>query len=192
MIHPGNRARRRNPGFTLVEMMIVLVIVSIMTMLILPEMRGTYEEAMLRSNARKISNAFRTAYSSAVMSHQQHRVRIDPTDAQLTVETRTNDPENPYTPLKKFEREISQLHKTIAIRYHEPRPQLGDLPPEAEENNRSPVSQQRPPGVFLFNPDGTCEGQDIELRDRDGVGLLIRLNGVTSRVRFEPLERQER
>ena len=187
----GNRTRHRSQGFTLVEMMIVLVIASLMTLLILPEMRGTYEEALLRSNARKISNAFRSAYSAAVITHQQHRVRIDPSDAHLTVEARTNDPENPYIPLKKFERDMSQLHPSIAIRYHEPPPAPGTDGVPIDNSNQSNKLQQGPPGVFLFNPDGTCEGQDIELRDRDGVGLLIRLNAVTSRVRFKPLEKTQ-
>jgi prepilin-type N-terminal cleavage/methylation domain-containing protein len=184
------RASRRSRGFTLVELMIVLVIASIMTLLMLPEMRGTYEEALLRANARKIANAFRSAYSSAVITHRQHRVRIDPSNAALVVESRNSEGEIPFTPLKEFEREMSQLHKTIALRFHPPKPAFtGETDGPQAPLPTTSSGQDLPEGTFLFHADGTCEGQDIEIRDRMGFGLLIHLNPVTSRVRFDPLER---
>ncbi len=191
MIQRSSSGYHIRQGFTLVEMMIVLAIVSIMVLLMLPEMQGTYEEAQLRSNARKVANAFRTAYSGAVITHRQHRVSLDPSDAKIIVEARSEDSETPFIPLKEFEREISQLHKNVAVRFHPRQPSFPDADGGDQASLPEPEGKRLPDGVFLFHPDGTCEGQDIELRDRMGFGLMIQLNTITSRVKFHPMERIE-
>ncbi|MDC0325313.1 prepilin-type N-terminal cleavage/methylation domain-containing protein [bacterium] len=179
----------RDRGFTLVEMMIVLVIISIMTVLMIPEMKGSYEEALLRSNARKMGAAFKAAYSRSITTQKQHRVRIDPEESKLFVEERSAESETPYMPIKQFDRKISQLHPNVSIHFHEAKPgftgQEDGVGAEAMDSNPKEI----PDGVFLFYPNGTSEGKDIELRDRMGFGLMVRLNPITSRVRFENLER---
>lgn len=181
----------RYRGFTLIEMMIVLVIVSIMTVLMIPEMKGSYEEALLRSNARKMSSAFKAAYSRAITTHKLHRVRIDPESSKLMIEERSAEPETPYIPLKQFDRKTSQLHPNVGIRFHEPLPAFSVDEAGMEQETSRQVSKNVPDGVFLFHPNGTCEGKDIELRDRMGFGLLIRIDAITCRVRFENLERNQ-
>src|SRR5690242_12073923 len=58
-----NNGCRACSAFTLLEIMVVLVLIGILTALILPEMRGTYEDALLRSTSRQLVNAFNLAYS---------------------------------------------------------------------------------------------------------------------------------
>src|SRR5262249_50314579 len=43
----------RTYAFTLVEMMVVVVLIAILTAMIIPEMKGTYEDAFLRSTSRE-------------------------------------------------------------------------------------------------------------------------------------------
>ena len=57
--------------------MVVLVLIGIMAALIIPEMKGTFEDALLRSTARKLVSAFNLAASQAVTVNQLHRVRLD-------------------------------------------------------------------------------------------------------------------
>jgi prepilin-type N-terminal cleavage/methylation domain-containing protein len=45
---------RGRAGFTLLELMVVCVVIGVMTAMILPEMRGTLEEARLRSSGRGV------------------------------------------------------------------------------------------------------------------------------------------
>ena len=68
---PGRR------GFTLIELMVVIVLIAIMTAMILPEMRGTFEEALLRSEARKLADVFSLANSRAIALNQAQRVQLD-------------------------------------------------------------------------------------------------------------------
>src|SRR6266446_1993484 len=66
----------RGSGFTLMEIMVVLVLLAIMAAVIIPEMKGSFEDALLRSNARKLADVFNLAYSRAVSLNQLHRVRF--------------------------------------------------------------------------------------------------------------------
>ena len=189
MIGPRTIRIVKCQGFTLMEMMIVMVIASIMTVLMIPEMKGSYEEALLRSNARKLGAAFKAAYSGAITTHKQHRVRINQEDSKLIVEVRTAEIDAPYMPLKQFDRRTSQLHPSVSLRFHKPKSDFNgqDLPPVPATNLENDEDHAK--GIFLFQPDGTCKGSDIELRDRMGFGLLVHLNAITSRVQFNPLER---
>src|SRR5436190_209940 len=72
---PGNVNRARR-GFTLIELMVVVVLIGIVTAVIIPEMKGTYEDALLRSTSRELVNTFKLAYSRAVTLNQIHRVRL--------------------------------------------------------------------------------------------------------------------
>src|SRR4051794_18768993 len=73
-------------GFTLIELMVVIVLIGIMTALILPEMRGTFEDALLRSSARQIADACSLANSRAITLNQEHRVRVDGGSGRFQIE----------------------------------------------------------------------------------------------------------
>src|SRR3989449_10237100 len=76
-------------AFTLVEIMVVVVLIGIMTAMIIPEMRGTYEDALLRSTSRELVNVFNLAYSRAVTLNQIHRVRLMEISGRYVTEART-------------------------------------------------------------------------------------------------------
>ena len=44
--------------------------------------------------------------------------------------------------------------------------------------------------AFHFYPDGTASAREIELRDRDGFGVLLRIHPTTARVDLVDLERR--
>ena len=53
-------------AFTLIEMMVVVLLISVLTALIIPEMKGTFEDALLRTTSRQLLDAFALASSRAV------------------------------------------------------------------------------------------------------------------------------
>src|SRR5208283_5216302 len=64
-------------GFTLVELLVVVVIISIMSVAIIAEMHGTFQDALLRSTGRELAGAFNLASSRAISINRPHRVRLD-------------------------------------------------------------------------------------------------------------------
>src|SRR5206468_1215469 len=87
------RKRGSAGAFTLVEMMVVLILIGIMTAVILPEMKGTYGDAVLRSTARDFVNVCSIASSRAISLNQLHRLRLDTKNGQYFIERRVGEGE---------------------------------------------------------------------------------------------------
>ena len=73
--NPNNGGNPR--GFTLVEMLVVVVIISIMSVAIVAEMHGTFQDALLRSTSRELAGACSVASSRAITVNRPHRLRLD-------------------------------------------------------------------------------------------------------------------
>ena len=69
-MRPELSSRRNRAGFTLIELMVVITIIGIVTAVMIPEMKGSYQDALLRSTSRELINAFDLAYSRAVSLNQ--------------------------------------------------------------------------------------------------------------------------
>ena len=57
-----------------------------MTAMILPEMKGTYEDALLRSTSRELVSVCGLAASHAVSVNQAHRLRLDRKTGRYSIE----------------------------------------------------------------------------------------------------------
>src|SRR6266496_3350704 len=91
---PICRAQRaRNRGFSLVELIVVLMLIAIMMAMILPEMRGTFGDALLRATARKLVDVVNLASSRAITLNQVHRVWLDRKHTHYHVEGTTRQEE---------------------------------------------------------------------------------------------------
>src|ERR1017187_6573466 len=108
-------------AFTLIEMMTVLVLIGIMTAMIIPEMKGTFEDALLRSTSRDLVNVFELSSSRAISLNQLHRVRLDTTTGHYLVERQAPDgaPEK-FIPLKDVSGCTGELDKRIAVEIRRP------------------------------------------------------------------------
>jgi len=165
-------------GFTLIELMVVIIIIGIMTALMIPEMEGSFQDALLRSTSRELINVFDLAYSRAVSLNQLRRVRLDEETGRYLVEKQViENGREEFVPADDVPGGKGQLDSRIAVAFHQP----GDLSPEA--NSEPQISENDLSGVAIaFYPDGTADGGDITLRDREGFRLLLHINPVTARV----------
>ena len=41
------------PGFSLIELMVVIILIGVMAAMIVPEMKGSYEDVLLRATSRR-------------------------------------------------------------------------------------------------------------------------------------------
>jgi type II secretion system protein H len=166
-------------AFSLVEIMVVLVLMGILTAMIIPEMRGTFEDALLRSASRELVSVFELASSRAVSLNQSLRVRLDTADGRYQIERLVRDgAREDFVPLTGVAGTAGRLDQRISVEVR-----------GAGGSEREPQT----PGhgtAIVFNPDGTADAAMILLQDRAGFRLGLRVNPITSRVSLLEFERQ--
>jgi type II secretion system protein H len=179
-------------GFSLVELMVVLVLIGIMTAMIVPEMKGTYEDALLRATSRRLVDVFHLAYSRAVSLNQTHRVRFDRISGRYFVESAVQPGAHPggFARARDIPGGEGELDRRISVEF---RKQDELTPAPADQEPAAPADEEmnfRTREGIAFYADGTADGGEVRLRDRDGFRLALRINPVTARVQIVELERQ--
>jgi prepilin-type N-terminal cleavage/methylation domain-containing protein len=156
----------RTRGFTLIELMVVLVIISILTAVIVEEMSGTMHDALLRSASRQLIAEFALASSRAISLNRTHEFRIDRKTGNFHLEIRHH---NEFVPVKSLTDSEGSIDSRIHFQI------LGDGPEDA----------------IAFHSDGTADERAVELRDPEGFGLTLHINPITSRIDVRELEHKE-
>ena len=152
----------------------MVVLIAIMTALILPEMRGTLDDAVLRKCGRQLIAVCNLAHSRAITRNEIHRVRLDPQRGEYTLEVKTGGKFQPLQDSREAKGAWSQ-RVTAQLR----RPQAGDEPLENADHAAEAIA---------FYADGTADDAEILLRDRAGFRLLLQVNPVTARVAIYNME----
>jgi prepilin-type N-terminal cleavage/methylation domain-containing protein len=183
----------RTSAFTLIELVIVLVLISIMTAMIIPEMKGTFEGELLRGTSRTLANGLGLAYSQSVSLNQQHRLIIDQERNRYRIErlARNEEEGSGYVQVKGVPGAEAELDGRIRIEFREP-----GITPDDEARESAPViddqtmGEKTPRNSITFYPDGRAQKLEIWLRDRTGFGLALKVNPITSRVSVTQIERE--
>ncbi len=171
--------------------MVVIVIIGIITAVTLPEMKGTFEEALLRSSGRRMAAALKMAHSQAVTQHTKYRVRVEPGTGKYWIEARLESDGvqtafQPVPTVRGSEGTIDPRIQVLLTRGSE-----GDEEDDTRGGGRSQAAIPPEQDSLYFYPDGTSDPGQILLRDREGITLRMRLHPSTSRVRFMTPERRE-
>jgi type II secretion system protein H len=188
----GKKMRRsrnnggRRLGFTLVEMLVVVAIISIMSVAIVAEMHGTFQDALLRSTSRELAGAFNLASSRAISINRPHRIRLDRVAHRFVLE-RSARGGTEFHPARDVPGNSGTLDSRITIQILAPgvnAPDDAGQEPSVDSGNPGdyrPIQQEE---AVTFYPDGTADARQIELADRDGFRLALRINPITSRVQI--------
>ena len=180
---------RQSGAFSLIELMVVVVLIGIMTAMILPAMKGTYEDALLRSTARKLVDGLTLANSRAVSISQVHRLRFDRKNGRYIIERKAYDGQSGagFAAVKDTPGAEGEIDSRISIEFW----RVDELPAaEGEAPLIARDSLENADGdAISFYADGTAESAQIILKDRQNFTLALRINPTTARVRLIELVR---
>lgn len=174
-------------GVTLVELLVVITILGVLAAMVIPNFTGTREEARLRASARQLGMLMHLAYSQAVTTASSQRVLIEPPSGRYWLESETRDP-----------RASARFQRARELPGSEGKLAPGILVEvlrtgEVSHTRRKAAAFSRPESALpevRFHPDGTAEGREIRLYDRQGFGLALRVHPATARVSWRELARR--
>jgi len=100
LVPDAQHAKRvTNRGFTLIEMAVVIVIISMVAIIVLPLLPST-SAAELRNSARRLSTVVRYLGDRSVTTKTPYRMRLDLNDSTVTIKKIVNGeettPEDPF------------------------------------------------------------------------------------------------
>ena len=99
-----------SPGFTLIEMVVIIAILSMMVIIVLPFLPST-DSAKLRGSARRLSTVIRYLGDQSVTTKSPYRMQFDLTDNRLEIKKIVNGeetaPDDPFFSRKILEDGVS-------------------------------------------------------------------------------------
>jgi type II secretory pathway pseudopilin PulG len=190
---PGPIRQKERGAFTLIELMVVCMLLVILTAVIVPEMRGSFQDSLLRATSRNLVDAFDLAYSHSVSRDEVDRVRLDVRGARYIVEQRveTQGQEN-FKALTDVTGAQGDLDNRISIEVRNTSDDSTNQTAETVSDESAARNQPDPDAAnaISFYSDGTADDREVVLRDQAGFGLALQINPITARVKIVDLPRK--
>jgi type II secretion system protein H len=154
----------RNRGFTLLELVLVLVIMGLVAALSYPSLSRGVSTLHLRATGRDVINTFRFAREKAVTEQTGMRVMVDREKQQLVLTDYLGDGVRTYV-----------LPQDIRI----------------QRVALAGTDVTDGPMAVRFLPNGSCESSEILLQSKNGSWLQIVTDSITGGARIESDSREK-
>ncbi len=179
-------------GFTLIEIILVLVLIVIVSGIALPYFASSFRGSQLRTSARTVERLSRYARSMAILREEPLTMVLDPNTMEIYLGGATQTTTN---------RADGELDQEVLKRlgYVEGAPEGGGSTPVDKEIHRylpeglgiyqfekdQNWDDEEYPDLHLvrFYPNGRCEWFRMELEDDHGMGMVVEIDPVTGKVR---------
>ena len=155
------RAQMRNGGFSLLELILVLVVISLVTAIAFPSMSRGKTAFHLRAVARDVINSVRIARETAVTEQKSMMVVIDAQTQQVTVSDDVGEGARTYRPPD----DVKVMGLTAA----------------GEEGLQGPL-------VIHFSSNGSSDNAQILIKSDTGTNLKIVVDPFVGSARIQSSE----
>ncbi len=177
-------------GFTLLELLVVLVIISLMSVLVVPQLTGSLARMNLQTASKKISASLRYARSQAASEKITYVAIFDFEKDRLSIMTGQKASDLPV-------RDRTQTYETLTIEEDlsngkEPviRSKSYDLPEGVKLEKGVSGEDEIDSDIFeiAFFPTGNSSGGDVILTNDRGKRYKISVDFITGVVRLGELD----
>lgn len=192
----GSSKHKRRAGFTLVEVILVAVVITIITGIALPYFAGSYRGNKLRLSARTVSRMSRYARSMAIMREEQMTVVLNHETMEVYLggflnKTDSADGELDQDVLKRLgyidDDEGSSNDPGIDREVHKFLPE--GLSVRIFEKDWTEEDDQFPDLYMIrFFPNGQCDWFEMELEDKRGLSVHLEIDSISGKVKSEFLQ----
>jgi type II secretion system protein H len=162
MKHEGQRSFRSKAGFTLIEVLMVMIIMGIMLAIALPSFMGWRENLKYRETAREVASMLREAKSRAITNNQEQQVQFDPNQPNVSTRYGMRASTRAYMCLSDWTSVSAVTNWTILD------PQVKIV--AATKTVADPLLDTNPPGSLQFTPNGAASAVGtVSIQDISGV-----------------------
>ena len=167
------KARSRLEGFTLIELIIVLVILSVITALVAPKLTQSLSRMNVESTARRVASALRLARSLAVTEKVPYGAMFDMNADMLTVIPYQRTPEEEDTLESEANYTLSPRVYMLTDGVH--------LKEGVALNGETVTT-----GAFqmAFFPGGGTSGGEVVLGDDEGRSFSVTVDRIVGSVKI--------
>ena len=159
----------KNKGFSLVELMVVLILISLTIALVAPSLSRFSRTVELKGAAKKVSTILRYCRSEAVNKGQVYQALFDSNSREVRVQSLALKEEKDEKRKGKISEKTYSLPQGIQMK---------------EVDNPSSQSPSDSP-LIEFYPNGGSNGGTILLDSQDRIGYKIKVDFMTGMVKVE-------
>jgi len=162
----------KNKGFSLIELMVVLILVSLTIALVTPSLSQFSRTVELKGAAKKVSTILRYCRSEAVNKGQVYQALFDSNAREVRVQSLGWKEEKDEKREGKISKKAYSLPEGVRMK---------------EVDNPSSQSPSDLP-LIEFYPNGGSNGGTIQLDSQDRIGYKIKVDFLTGMVKVERME----
>ena len=162
----------RNKGFSLIELMVVLILISLTIALVTPSLSRFSKTVELKGAAKKVSTILRYCRSEAVNKGQVYQALFDSNSREVRVQSMAWKEEKDEKKEGKISEKLYPLPQGIRMKEVES--------PSSQSPSDSPLIE--------FYPNGGSNGGAILFESQGCKGYKIKVNFLTGMVKVERSE----
>ncbi len=160
---------RDRAGFTLLEVLVVLVLVSVITAVVAPALGTGTQTLRLQSAARHVAATLRLARASAIRQQEVYLVSFDRERGQVTMASGDLDNQRSFD----LPRDV-RLERAVLL------------------NDTARAALPSPdPVTFFFSPNGAAQSLEVRLVNARGRSLRVVQESFRRSPRIEPVPPEE-